>query len=115
MKYIRTKEETFGVGDKGIINDLEVYFIVVKNKVKCVLAEEVIKESDNIEELFDEVVCFKENELHCCYSSNLEDFKTMKNLGYIIEGSIFYGAIWIKDKGLIFVAKMNKDEKWELL
>ena len=123
-KYIRTEaNEVLEVIEEKDCVELGGSFYYCKNNIsnkihsKFVLIHKdfVIKESDNLEDLFDEVVCFREDKLHCCYSSNLEDFKTMKKLDYVIEGSIFYGAVWVKDKGLIFVAKLNENEEWELI
>ena len=65
--------------------------------------------SDTIEELCDEFVVVEFN-THKNYSSE----SWYKLDGYCSTRAIIYGAIWT-DKGLIYVAKMNKQGELELL
>lgn len=66
----------------------------------------VLNQSDTIEELCDEFVCL-ENKMTF---RNLETITSSCNLKYLT----IYGAIWT-DKGLIYVAKLNKKGELELL
>jgi len=133
MKYIRTKDRVFKAREefcKGYYDDF----------CNPVFFEEVIKQSDNIEELCDVIVC--RNELFYPLTSNREGnefnweeinrFRTSVCIGEEEYNKIkettndfelyfykVYGAIWT-DKGLIYVAKMkgillNDEIDWELL
>lgn len=103
MKYIRTK-------DGKIMLELDNYY---PNTTHIYIEEEIIKKSDNIEELCDEFVEVKNDNTfgsHFAWNKRSlnEYFKYRKN-----ESKI-YGAIWT-DKGLVYVAKMNEKEELELL
>ena len=108
MAYIRTKDTIFEVvGETDIIyrvkakgNPDNIY-----SKSKC--NTEVIKQADTIEELCDEFVCGKIHLLLKLYEVKSEDFKEDVK-------DIVYGAKWT-NKGLIYVAKMNKKGELELL
>lgn len=109
MKYIRTEDNIYKVS-QGIFGD---YPIDRKGNVLGMPLPTVIKSADTIEELCDEFV---------------EAHKVLKN--QVFEKSYFdvvseqvrngapignlYGAIWT-DKGLIYVAKMNKKGELKLL
>lgn len=87
-----------------------------------VSADDIIKDSDNIEDLFNVIILLEtyDNEKYysTLYKENLEYYKrlecfagntkTKKGIDYEI-----YGAIWTT-KGLIYVAKMNRVGEWEL-
>lgn len=127
MKYIRLEEGVFQVGEKVIIEpnnnknatsfpNESGYYITRKNKYdgidfRYAGESEIIKESDNLEVLCDEFILVDDN------SHTLErDLKELTKYKKYIGGShgIVYGAIWT-GKGLIYVARMNKDGKWELM
>ena len=97
MKYVRIKDNIYHITDKECL----------KTKKENHPLVQIIKESDKLEDLCDEFVLvgadthrFQSlNFLKNCYSPNLWDI---------------YGAIWT-DKGLIYVAKLNKNGELELV
>lgn len=98
MKYIRTKD---GVIIKGTLNfeDTEHF---------------ILKQADTIEELCDEFVWIRKNNVLGILPSldnRKYDIKTAKKH---LDKFEIYGAIWT-DKGLIYVAKMNDKGELELL
>ena len=80
---------------------------------------DIVGESDDIEELCDECVIYAEDCKPCKYflsQGHKEDILANPNIDlreYLKTRSI-YGAIWT-DKGLIYVAKMNERGEFELL
>lgn len=116
MKYIKTKD--------GIIEKSKVKFLA-NGQAEITDGHgswrvddlQIIKESDNLEELFDGFV------YHCHWTLDHREehkvYKTLKDLyanNYIVKSKYFiiYGAIWT-DRGLIYVAKINMKGNWELL
>ena len=86
------------------------------NKNKYISSFEILKQSDIIEELCDElVVAYKD----CCekrtylYNGTIQEFKENRP-NYKNKFFTYYGAIWT-DKGLIYVAKMNNEGDFELI
>ena len=112
MKYIRTKNAVMD------IKEAKYRFRYCDGSY-----EEIIKESDNIEELLDNVVVFDTHgDSHYVLKRFLGSFEFKE---WMEDGErqnnryVFYGAIWT-DKGLIYVAKMkgilpNGNIDWELL
>lgn len=106
MRYVRIKH--------GSIFDLENKALQYLLTNKCIEFDygfgrcgyEIVKESNTIEELCDEFVCL-ENKMTF---HNLETITSSCNLKHLT----IYGANWT-DKGLIYVAKMNENGKFELL
>lgn len=96
MKYIRTKD--------GRILEWEKFNEITKLSIDT--CEEPIKISDNIEKLCDEFVT--------AYIDGFHQLSSFPSEIYVILGHSVYGAIWT-DKGLIYVAKMNKKGEFELL
>lgn len=131
-KYVRTKEKIFEITkftnkykvetEIKIVND-EVHEIQTKASWgggKYIQIYSLIKESDNIEDLCDCLVetCISGNRVHdiaiiktCSFKA---EFKRVTNIDFNKNIKVFYGAIWT-DKGLIYVAKMNKDGELELI
>lgn len=120
-KYIRTETHIFGIGSRKVkIKDN--YFQIwktINGQRKC---EEYkfIKESDNLEELCDRFVTVFDTtnsiykELEPKQNMFLDDaIKALEKWDKRYNPQI-YGAIWT-NKGLIFVAKMNKDGELELI
>ena len=120
-KYVRLKDGTIcDDGDKYRIDEEGNYceietFMGRSEEVIMIPKDNIVKESDNIEDLFDEYV----------WDEDIISFKDMDKFTFENDDYIFdldetkikegiYGAIWT-NKGLIYVAKMNKDEKWELI
>lgn len=114
MKYIRTNE-----GIYEVVDTYETKYVVGYTEdgfEKVVYKENIIAEADTIEELCDEFVIIPKNDWgknYLAYGVNTKFLKeSIYNLNYPIKD--VYGAIWT-DKGLIYVAKMNKDGKFELI
>lgn len=104
MKYVKTKDNIY-----EIINDYGSSCAVKSRgkRGKTAIDGFTIKyglsyapRADTIEELCDEFVI--ENNGHC-----ISDLYTIRRL-LVKNKVVVYGAIWT-DKGLIYVAKMNKD------
>ena len=110
MKYIRTKN-----GIYEVVDTYEVSYVIGYTEdgfEKKVYKEDVIKQSDTIEELCDEFVLY-DNQLKNYgvfdkMSTKIITFKWIKNNLDIYKGMTIYGAIWTS-RGLEFVAKMNED------
>lgn len=111
-KYIRTKDHIYKrlFIDKAIINELGVGAC---DKDLNPLNEDIIKESDTIEELCDGFVIKVKTGYETGYLITYHDEKLLKQDAYK-NGADVYGAIWT-DKGLIYVAKMNGKVELELL
>ena len=106
--YIRTKDGIYKVEstlrDNSIVKGYNV------GEMGFIRKDQVIKQSENIEELCDRfVVMDKETKEVMNIVSFLEYAKLWSYCKYNI-----YGAIWT-DKGLIFVAKMNDEGDLELI
>ena len=106
--YIRTKNHIYKVEstlrDNSIVKGYNV------GEMGFIRKDQVIKQSENIEELCDRfVVMDKETKEVMNIVSFLAYAKLWASCKYNI-----YGAIWT-DKGLIFVAKMNDKGKLELI
>ena len=110
MKYIRTNNSKNIYETKDLIKCEDKRYPngwFTKNDVPLT----AIKESDNIEDLFDEFVWVTPEGEHRIKP------KTGDGLWYLCcdykKGHQIYGAIWT-DKGLIYIAKLT-DEGWKLL
>ena len=105
--YIKTKDGIYKVESETCHK--KGYYID-RYEEDVILKEQVIKQSENLEELCDRfVVIDKETKEVMNIVSFLEYAKLWAYCKYNI-----YGAIWT-DKGLIFVAKMNDKGKLELI
>lgn len=118
MRYIRLKNEIIDVYSKFGFN--QKYCDEHEDKfeeefAKYAINEHVIKRSNSIEKLCDEfvVIGIFENQIGCCCDT-FKEAKELKDYVELPQKQIIYGAIWT-DKGLIYVAKMNKEGKLELL
>lgn len=123
MKYIRTKDgKIFNFVEKQPHN-----YILVNNKETygdiCIHIDEILKQSNTIEELCDEFVFITEdeeiNKRDCVKLKKHIFMRSKKGLSFSIterdnKENGYYGAIWA-DKGLIYVAKMNDKGELELL
>ena len=128
MKYIRTKNGIIDMNKYNIVcgteNKYERVKYVLKSKkhrkngqdYTVLLKEAFIKEADTIEELCDEIVIdCKENLSKKPFIHILSPKYYMKrNIDYKDLTVNVYGAIWT-NKGLIYVAKMNKEGELELI
>lgn len=120
--YIRTKDEVYEVEQSQLEDDEEV--------VNCDYGQihklEIIRKSENLEELCDEFVMthyFKEtNYTKCEVLKEDKDLmikavrlKKQHNKDKDLKNEFnIYGAIWT-DKGLIYVTKMNDKGELELI
>lgn len=91
IKYIRTKEG-------------KIYLV----KCECVL-EDGDEQADNIEELCDEFVLFRDGKPYAILRNEDDNATKLKE-----TWKDYRGAIWA-DKCLIYVAKMNEKGELELL
>lgn len=115
MKYIRT--------ETGVIRVIEEYEdkYVVYNHVGNLITvpkDWVIKATNDIEELCDEIVAFKRKadgydwsilnakDYTCGFKHEMDECHA--------DGYSVYGAIWTEN-GLTYVAKMDEKGEWELL
>lgn len=103
MKYIRTEAGIYDTDNLYICEELNGKPYAVKNSGWVIYKESIIKESDEIKSLCDELVCDNEIVLFC-------DVKVHR----MYREHTVYGAIWT-DKGLIYVARMNNKGEFELL
>ena len=125
MKYIRTKDTIYEIDKDISFGGREIY--KVRNHDFSIIGNGLSK-ADTIEELCDvfveEVPIYKGNDVaeidHQIWLFNKErnrfedDFSELEHEDFISDKYNFYGAIWT-NKGLIYVAKMNKDGDFELL
>ena len=105
--YIRTKDGRILDFDK--LNEV--------SKLSIDMAEEPIRESENIEDLCDEFVVFDKEQPNgkLLYYKGFENLKKeFIDFEKDKEKVVVYGGIWT-DKGLIYVAKMNDKGEFELI
>jgi len=107
-KYIRLKDRIAKVDAE----DSECYYF--DNLKKFVYKDEGYKVADNVKDLCNTFVfdSGEEEPLICTYEELVYWFKHSKEQQYKTRNC--YGAIWTS-KGLIYVAKMNKDGVLELI
>ena len=105
MKYIRTKDGRILLGTP---NDNDLTGMVLDYQNGEVIKIPIIAQADTIQELCDEFV-FPKHKIIVTYF-DLKHRYTKEDL----EDEVIFGAIWT-DKGLIYVAKMNKKGELELL
>ena len=114
MKYIRTKDGRIVKvpNNAGIIlYDDEKLLIDTKQKSQTCVYGIVEKQADAIEELCDEFV-YETNKNRHFIRHNNNDIVLFQ---YDEKPIAYYGAIWVENKGLIYVAKMNDNGELELL
>ena len=114
--YIRTKDGVYEVVDtygvKYVIGYNEDGFEVTIYK------DQVINQSENLEELCDRYIGISNNKPMIIkyefdeYYDEYGDSYTKEEL--LMEYDTIYGAIYT-DKGLIYVAKLNKNGEFELI
>lgn len=126
MKYIRTKDGVYEVYTKDLdLNDKTHRDIAGFRAQHCrgwnypLKPKDIVKVVDTIEELCDSFVMFCPN----AHRRKIRVYETMHSISLYSKrdkrwnGNMVdkvYGAIWT-DKGLIYVAKMNKKGELELL
>lgn len=111
--YIRTKDGRILDFDK--LNEV--------SKLSIDMAEEPIREADTIEELCDEFVCEwfakkvnRYRRVYCRFKigQSKELYRRDMPLPADVDFEI-YAGIWVKNKGLIYVAKMDNEGKLVLI
>jgi hypothetical protein len=125
-KYVRLKDGTICDGtDNYKIDEEGNYCEIVsrwgKNEEVIMIPKDCVeKESDNIEDLFDVYVTvfdtsksYYKNIFPRQYLFLQNAINDLPKIDEIYNPQI-YGAIWT-DKGLIYVARMNANEEWELI
>lgn len=111
--YIRTKDNIYKVEstlrDNSIVKGYNV------GEMGFIRKDQVINQSENIEELCDEFVgyfeCFNRS-YYFIYKNSYDEVKS--DVQTFSPNRSAYGAIWTS-KGLIFVAKMNDKGDLELI
>ena len=112
--YIRTKDGIYKV--EGETCHKKAYFID-RYEEDVILKEQVIKQSETLEELCDEFVVFDKEQPNgkLLYYKGFENLKKeFIDFEKDKEKVVVCGAIWT-DKGLIYVAKMNDEGDLELI
>lgn len=123
-KYIRTENGIFDTS-KGIYTpSIKMWAI----GTATIYDEDIIEESDNLTDLIDGYVTYDINNRYDFFTKKgwyesypfEEDLKKLKDDTLWVMNNrpdlkqVLYGAIWT-DKGLIYVAKLNKDREWKLI
>ena len=108
--YIKTKDGIYKV--EGETYHKQGYYID-RYEEDVILKDQVIKQSENLEELCDEFVCYFECFNRSYYFIYKNSYDELKRDVQTIQYSA-YGAIWTS-KGLIFVARMNDKGDFELI
>ena len=108
-KYVRTKNGIYEKNKVVVVDMLDAKCFVQVSAVEFTKGnistyEDIIKEANTIEELCDMFVVRKET---------CRDLLVAKSWAKSYN-EILYGAIW-NDKGLIFVARLNMNNEWELI
>jgi hypothetical protein len=117
--YIRTKDGVYDLENDDIVKIDGKYkecYVQKDTGDTCFKDIEILKVSENLEELCDEIVIeyadgSKIISIHDNTKEFLKEHKYELKSGYIKN---VYGAIWTS-KGLIYVAKMNENGELELI
>lgn len=115
--YIRTKDGIYEVVTAERGSDNKLLYIISTSKTENITdwvhEAGILKQSETIEELCDEFVCYFEIFNRSYYFIYKNSYDELKRDVQTIQYSA-YGAIWTS-KGLIFVAKMNDKGDLELI
>ena len=111
--YIRTKNKIYQVEstlrDNGFVKGYNVGYMAFITK------DQVINQSENLEELCDEFVLYDNNfRTYGVFDKKVITFKWLQNHLELYKGMTIYGCIWTS-KGLIYVAKMNENGELVLI
>ena len=130
-KYVRLKDgsicddgDKYRIDEEGNYCEIET-FMARSEEVIMIPKENIAKESDNLEDLFDAVIKYgiKDNDRIVAfrdeYFTDHEFYehlsvwknKVLNDLSGYIE---LYASNWVEDD-LMKVAKLNKDGEWELM
>ena len=111
-RYVRTEDGIFEVVKEEVLCGVRFYDIETKEHLNRIRGESIIAYAD-IEELCDEFVLV-EKMREATYYHRSHNFNDFKSIAMLNERYTLYGAVWTS-KGLIYVAKMNKDGELELI
>ena len=114
-KYVRTNDNRIYkvVKENDYIFEVDTLNSYCDNAYDIFIDKKVvIKQSETIEELCDKFV-FWSKECVAGFFFEPSEFATCDKK--ILKENIVYGAIWVKGKGLIYVAKMNEKGELELI
>ena len=114
MKYIRTKDDEL----YKYVRDFDEYIIATKNgsSGESIKKDNILKQADSIEELCDNFMVEYTNGEHMMFPAfyHLKRHHELYSQDYHnVAGR--YGCIWVVGKGLIYVAKLNKEGVLELI
>ena len=119
--YIRTKDGRIAEVKENMVikrcSENVLRLVYKDNRSICVLTgnDDIIKQSENLEELCDEFVgyfeCFNIS-YYFIYKNSYDELKS--DVQTFSLNFSAYGAIWT-DKGLIYVSKMNDKGELELI
>ena len=123
--YIRTKDGVFELVDTYYmcVDGVETYMYDNNGRGVEIRGSQILKQSENLEELCDEFVCewFDKNvnryrHLYCRFKigQSKELYRRDIPLPPDVDFEI-YAGIWLKGKGLTYVAKMDNDGKLVLI
>lgn len=115
MSYIRTKDGIYEVKKVEILCGVKFYdYETREDFVNRTREEHIINQADTIEELCDCFVTVRNRHIVWDKQHHNNDL-TFEQVKFSVGKDFkIYGAIWT-DKGLIYVAKMNKEGELELI
>ena len=118
MKYIRTKDGIFEIDETTILTSMPPCYKVIKptDKYYAINKKSVIKQADTILELCDGLIVEDKDNPNNWFVMEISEYQSKDNVDkkYMVDRWNFYAFIKT-DKGLIYVAKMNKEGELELL
>ena len=111
MKYIRTKDNIY----EEYAREKRPDGCVITTRGTRIPFTAILRESDDLEELCDELVVIYNNDkaFKKPFTSIYDNLEDLLREHEISECKV-YGAIWT-DRGLTYVARMNDDGELELL
>ena len=114
MKYIRTKDGVYELVDTyySFVNGVETYMYDDNGRGVEINSHQILKQSDSIEELCDEIVILRNGERPTILL-NYDNLPLLK-ARVVKDNQKVYGAIWT-DTGLKYVAKLNDKGELELI
>ena len=123
--YIRTKDGVFELVDTYYmcVDGVETYMYDNNGRGVEIRGSQILKQSENLEELCDEFVCEwfdkKVNRYRHVYCSfKIGQSKELYRRDIPLPADVdfeIYAGIWVNGKGLTYVAKMNDKGKLELI
>lgn len=123
MKYVRTNEGIYQIKDEKIYQDILKNMFYEATNYEHIYLEEIVKESDKLEKLFDRYVLNGVDIIFINKDKTKYRFENEDDWWYDIREielrNGIYGAIWTKGEDgepiLKSVAKMNTEGELELV